>query len=87
MTEERDGEGRARAQPDLLASLPEERAAPASDPAALEELRAEVRGLGERLDRLREAVQAEPPAPVARVNGGEIMYRCGGAKMYHGHRR
>ena len=21
------------------------------------------------------------------VNGGEIMYRCGGAKMYHGHRR
>ena len=21
------------------------------------------------------------------VNGGEIMYRRGGAKMYHGHRR
>ena len=66
MTEERDGERRARAQPDLLASLPEERAAPASDPAALEELQAEVRSLGERLDRLREAVQAERRAPVAR---------------------
>ena len=66
MTEERDGEGRARAQPDLLASLPEERAAPASDPAAVEELLAEVRSLGERLDRRQEAVQAERPAPVTR---------------------
>ena len=25
--------------------------------------------------------------PAGRVNGGEIMYRCGGAKMYHGGKR
>ena len=66
MTAERDGERRARARPDLLASLPDERAAPAIDPAAVEELLAEVRSLGERLDRRQEAVQAERPAPVTR---------------------
>ena len=79
MTAERDGERRGRVQPDLLASLPDERAAPAIDPAALEELQAEVRSLGERLDRLREAVQAERPAPVARETldawGGDLVQR------------
>ena len=68
MTAEGDGKG-GRAQPDLLASLPAEgppasRPDPGIDPAAIEELLTEVRGLREQVAGLREAVSADRPAPV-----------------------
>ncbi len=53
MTAERDGKSRRTAQPDLLASLPDERPAPGIDPAAFEELRIAVRDIREQLAGLR----------------------------------
>ncbi len=64
MTAERDGKSRRTAQPDLLASLPEERPAPGIDPAAFEELRTAVQDIGEQLAGLREAASAERQARV-----------------------
>ena len=64
MTAERDGKSRRTAQPDLLASLPDERQAPDIDPAAIEELLTRMRDLGEQVAGLKEAVSAERPAPV-----------------------
>ena len=69
MTAERDGKGRQTGQPDLLASLPDERPpasqpAPGIDPAAIEELLTGVRDLREQFAGLREAVAADRPAPV-----------------------
>ena len=69
MTAERDGKSRRTGQPDLLASLPDERPpasqpAPGIDPAAIEELLTEVRDLREQVAGLREAESAERPAPV-----------------------
>ena len=64
MTAERDGESRRTAQPDLLASLPEERPAPGIDRAALEELRTAVQDIGEQLAGLREAASGERQARV-----------------------
>ena len=69
MTEERDGKSRGTGQPDLLASLPDERPpasqpAPGIDPAAIEELLTEVRDLRNDFAEFKEAVSAERPAPV-----------------------
>ena len=64
MTAERDGKSRGAGQPDLLASLPNERPAPGIDPAAFEELLTGVQDLREQFAGLREAVSAERPAPV-----------------------
>ena len=69
MTAERDGKSRRTGQPDLLASLPDERPpasqpAPGIDPAAIEELLTEVRDLREQVAGLREAEAADRPAPV-----------------------
>ena len=69
MTAERDGKSRRTDQPDLLASLPDERPpasqpAPGIDPAAIEELVTGVRDLREQLAGLREAEAADRPAPV-----------------------
>ena len=69
MTAERDGKSRRTGQPDLLASLPDERPpasqpAPGIDPAAIEELLTGVRDLREQVAGLREAESAERPAPV-----------------------
>ena len=69
MTAERDGKSRRTDQPDLLASLPDERPpasqpAPGIDPAAIEELVTGVRDLREQFAGLREAEAAERPAPV-----------------------
>ena len=64
MTAERDGKSRRTGQPDLLASLPDERPAPGIDSAAIEELLTEVRDLREQFAGLREAVAADRPAPV-----------------------
>ena len=64
MTAERDGKSRRTGQPDLLASLPDERPAPGIDSAAIQELLTEVRDLREKVAGLREAVSAERPAPV-----------------------
>ena len=70
MTEERDGKSRRTGQPDLLASLPDERPpasqpAPGIDPAMIEELLTEVRDLlREQVAGLRESDSAERPAPV-----------------------
>ena len=69
MTEERDGKSRRTGQPDLLASLPDERPpasqpAPGIDSAAIEELLTGVRDLREQVAGLREAESAERPAPV-----------------------
>ena len=80
MTAERDGKSRRTDQPDLLASLPDERPpasqpAPGIDPAMIEELLTGVRDLREQFAGPREAES---------VNGGGNMYRGGGAKMYHG---
>ena len=64
MTAERDGKSRRTGQPDLLASLPDERQAPDIDPAVIEELLTRMRDLGEQVAGLKEAVSAERPAPV-----------------------
>ena len=69
MTAERDGKSRRTGQPDLLASLPDERPpasqpAPGIDSAAIEELLTGVRDLREQVAGLREAVAADRPAPV-----------------------
>ena len=64
MTAERDGKSRRPAQPNLLASLPDERPAPGIDPAAIEEVLTSVQDLREQFAGLREAVSAERPAPV-----------------------
>ena len=69
MTAERDGKSRRTGQPDLLASLPDERPpasqpAPGIDPAAFGELRTGVRDLREQVAGLTKAAAAERPAPV-----------------------
>ena len=69
MTEERDGKSRRTGQPDLLASLPDERPpasqpAPGIDPASIEELLTEVRDLREQVAGPRGAEAADRPAPV-----------------------
>ena len=69
MTAERDGKSRRTGQPDLLASLPDERPpasqpAPGIDPASIEELLTGVRDLREQFAGLREAEAADRPAPV-----------------------
>ena len=69
MTAERDGKSRRTGQPDLLASLPDERPpasqpAPGNDPASIEELLTEVRDLREQVAGPREAESADRPASV-----------------------
>ena len=69
MTAERDGKSRRTGQPDLLASLPDERPpasqpAPGIDPTAIEELLTEVRDLREQVAGLKGAEAADRPAPV-----------------------
>ena len=64
MTAERDGKSRRTAQPNLLASLPNERPAHGIDPAVIEEVLTAVQDLREQFAGLREAVSAERPAPV-----------------------
>ena len=64
MTAERDGKSRRTGQPDLLASLPDERPASGIDPAAFEELLTSVQDLRKQLAGLRESDSAERPAPV-----------------------
>ena len=69
MTAERDGKSRRTGQPDLLASLPDERPpasqpAPGIDPASIEELVTGVRDIREQFAGLREAEAADRPAPV-----------------------
>ena len=69
MTPERDGKSRRTDQPDLLASLPDERPpasqpAPGIDPASIEELLTGVRDLREQFAGPREAEAADRPAPV-----------------------
>ena len=69
MTAERDGKSRRTGQPDLLASLPDERPpasqpAPGIDPASIEELLTGVRDLREQFAGPREAESADRPAPV-----------------------
>ena len=64
MTAERDGKSRRTGQPDLLASLPDERQVPGIDPAVIEKLLTEVRDLRNEFAGLKEAVSAEGPAPV-----------------------
>ena len=69
MTAERDGKSRRTGQPDLLASLPDERPpasqpAPGIDPASIEELLTGVRDLREQFAGPREAEAADRPAPV-----------------------
>ena len=69
MTAERDGKSRGTGQPDLLASLPDERPpasqpAPGIDPASIEELLTEVRDLREQVAGLKGAESADRPAPV-----------------------
>ena len=64
MTAERDGKSRRTGQPDLLASLPDERQAPDIDPAAIEELLTRMRDLEEQVAELKEAVSAQRLAPV-----------------------
>ena len=49
MTAERGGKSRRTAQPDLLASLPDERPAHGIDPAAFEEVRIAVQNIQTRM--------------------------------------
>ena len=69
MTEERDGKSRRAGQPNLLASLPDERPPasqppPGIDPAAIEKLLTGMRDLREQVAGLTKAAAAERPAPV-----------------------
>ena len=64
MTAEREGKSRRTGQPDLLASLPDERPGPGIDPAAIEELLTGMRDLREQFAGPREAEAADRPAPV-----------------------
>ena len=69
MTAERDGKSRGTGQPDLLASLPDERPPasqppPGFDPASIEELLTGVRNLREQFAGLKGAEAADRPAPV-----------------------
>ena len=64
MTAERDGKSRRTGQPDLLASLPDERQVPGIDPAVIEELLTAVQDLRNEFAGLKEAVSAERLAPV-----------------------
>ena len=64
MTAERDGKSGRTGQPDLLASLPDERQVPGIDPTAFEKLLTEVQDLRNDFAGLKEAVSAEGPAPV-----------------------
>ena len=64
MTAERDGKSRRTGQPDLLASLPDERAGPGYDPALIEKLLTAVQDLRNEFAGLKEAVSAERLAPV-----------------------
>ena len=69
MTAERDGKSRRTGQPDLLASLPDERPpasqpAPGIDPASIEKLLTGVRDLREQVAGLKGAESADRPAPV-----------------------
>ena len=63
MTAERDGKSRRTGQPDLLASLPDERQVPGMDPAAFEELLSGLRDLREEVAGLKEAVSTERSVP------------------------
>ena len=73
MTAERDGKSRRTGQPDLLASLPDERPGPGIDPAAIEELLTGMRDLREQLAGLREADSAERPTPEALEAWGDKL--------------
>ena len=64
MTAERDGKSRRTGQPDLLASLPDERQVPGIDPASIEKLLTEMQDLRNDFAELKEAVSAERLAPV-----------------------
>ena len=64
MTAERDGKSGRTGQPDLLASLPDERQVPGIDPTAFEKLLTEVQDLRNDFAGLKEAVSAEGSAPV-----------------------
>ena len=64
MTAERDGKSRRTGQPDLLASLPDERPAPGIDSAAIEELLTEVRDLREQVAGPRGSRSNLPPRHV-----------------------
>ena len=69
MTAERDGKSRRTGQPDLLASLPDERPPasqppPGFDPASIEELLTGVRNLREQFAGLKGAEAADRPASV-----------------------
>ena len=64
MTAERDGKSRRTGQPDLLASLPDERQVPGIDPASIEKLLTEMQNLRNDFAELKEAVSAERLAPV-----------------------
>ena len=66
MTVERDGKSTRTGQPDLLASLPDERPAPGIDPAVVEELMTGMRDLREQVAGLREAVAADRPQALTR---------------------
>ena len=63
MTAERDGKSRRTGQPDLLASLPDERQVSGSDLAVIEKLLTWMRDLGEQMAELKEAVSAQRLAP------------------------
>ena len=89
MTEERDGKSRRTGQPDLLASLPDERPpasqpAPGIDPAMIEELLTGVRDLREQVAGLTKAAAAERPAPVTlealEVWGNKLVARVAEAE-------
>ena len=66
MTTGQDETGRRAGEPNLLASLPGDRAAAGIGPAAFEELRAAVLEMREELAGLRKDAQAERPEPVTR---------------------
>ena len=83
MTTGHDDTGRQSSGPNLLAPLPGDPAAPAADPAALEELRTAVLEMREELAGLRKDAQAERPAPVTREEleawGEDLLKKLGEA--------